>query len=224
MKLILFDVDGTLIDSQNIIVASMDKAFESLGLAPLSREKSLSIVGLSLPSAMAALVGPQGPVDQMVTAFKTAFTDLRTGAAGVSPFFTGMRELIEGLAQDERVMLGIATGKSRRGLNHLLEANGWNNLFSTTQTADDAASKPDPEMILRAMTETGTGPQDVVMIGDTTYDMAMAQGAGVHALGVSWGYHSSRALREQGVTAIVDDSKELAAKLNVFLEQGVVHG
>lgn len=220
MKLVLFDVDGTVIDSQNIIVASMESAFASLGLAAPTRANALSIVGLSLPHAFIPLVGSDGPVEELAAAFKTAFAGFRANASIASPFFEGARELIGALGDREDVMLGIATGKSRRGVDHIFEKYNWRHLFATVQTADDAASKPDPEMIHRAMAETGVKPQDLVMIGDTTYDMAMAANAGVRSIGVAWGYHGVDALAAQGACAIVSSYAELGKTLDGFIAHG----
>lgn len=222
MKLILFDVDGTIIDSQNIIVASLESAFASVGLAAPSRTEALSIVGLSLPHAFVPLVGSDGPVAELTAAFKSAFAGFRANAAIASPFFEGAQELIGLLGSRDDVMLGIATGKSRRGVNHILEKYDWWDLFATVQTADDAASKPHPEMIFRAMAETGIGQHDLVMIGDTTYDMEMAANAGVNSIGVAWGYHEVDALAALGAGAIVSSYEELGAVLDSFIAHGVI--
>lgn len=221
MKLILFDIDGTLIDSQNIIVASINKAFDSVGLSNPSHRDALSIVGLSLPLAMEALVGREGPIDDLVSGYKNAFASFRTSGEIASPFFEGAQELVERLAASGEVMLGLATGKSRRGVNHILEKYNWGRHFVTIQTADDAASKPHPEMILRAIDETGVRAHDLVMIGDTSYDMAMARAANVRSLGVSWGYHAPDTLRETGAELIADSYQDLSVFLRRFIQDGV---
>lgn len=220
MKLVLFDVDGTIIDSQNIIVASMESAFASVGLAAPSRADALSIVGLSLPYAFIPLVGADGPIQELTAAFKSAFAGFRANAVIASPFFDGARELIGALGERDDVMLGIATGKSRRGVDYIFEKYNWRHLFTTVQTADDAASKPNPEMIYRAMAETGVRAQDLVMIGDTTYDMAMATNAGVRSIGVAWGYHGVDTLMSQGADAIVSSYAELGETLDGFIACG----
>jgi phosphoglycolate phosphatase len=213
VKLIVFDVDGTLVDSQHLIVAAQREAFAAHGLTPPSRERSLSVVGLSLPEAFTALVGAHGPVEGLAAAYKSAFGRLRADPSCREPFFPGAAELVAELAGQENVALGIATGKSRRGVAHLVERHGWGRTFATVQTADDAPSKPDPAMLRQAMAEAGTVPGDTVMIGDTTFDMFMARAAGVTPIGVSWGYHPAAALLETGAETIVHSYTELRALL-----------
>lgn len=213
MRLVVFDVDGTLVDSQHLIVAAQREAFTVHGLQPPSRERSLSIVGLSLAEAFTALVGTHGPVEGLVAAYKEAFRHLRADPACHEPFFPGAAELVADLARQRGVVLGIATGKSRRGVVHLVERHGWSRIFATIQTADDAPSKPDPAMLDQAMAETGAAPGDTVMIGDSTFDMLMARAAGVKAIGVSWGYHPVAALKEAGAAAIVHSYDELRTAL-----------
>jgi phosphoglycolate phosphatase len=212
-KLVVFDVDGTLVDSQHLIVAAQREAFAANGLAAPSRERSLSVVGLSLAEAFTALVGAHGPVAGLVKAYKDAFARLRADPAWQEPFFPGASELIGELAAQCDVALGIATGKSRRGVAHLVAPHGWDRVFATIQTADDAPSKPDPAMLRRAMAEAGTAPEDTIMIGDSTFDMLMAGAAGVRAVGVSWGYHPVAALVEAGAEAIAGSYEELRAVL-----------
>jgi phosphoglycolate phosphatase len=213
LKLVVFDVDGTLVDSQEIIVAAQRDAFVAHGLAPPSRERSLSIVGLSLVEAMRVLVGDEGPAESLAEAYKKAFQALRADAAYREPLFPGAAELIGELARRDDVALGIATGKSRRGVVHLLDRHGWDRIFATVQTADDAPSKPHPAMLQQAMAEAGVGPSSTVMIGDSTFDMAMAGAAAVTAIGVMWGYHRPDALTATGAETIVEDYARLGALL-----------
>jgi len=209
VKLVVFDVDGTLVDSQHLIVAAQREAFAAHSLAPPSRERSLSVVGLSLAEAFTALVGAQGPIEALVEAYKDAFAGLRADPAWQEPFFAGAPELIGELAARPDIVLGIATGKSRRGVAHLVARYGWDRVFATIQTADDAPSKPDPTMLRQAMAEAGATPENTIMVGDSTFDMLMARAAGVSAVGVSWGYHPTAALEEAGADVIVHSYGEL---------------
>ena len=218
--LFLFDVDGTLVDSQHLIVAAQHEAFAAHGLAPPSRTRALSVVGLSLSEAFTALVAPRGPVEGLAQAYREAFQRLRRDPSIPEPLFPGALETLAALAARPDVRLGIATGKSRRGVAYLLARHGWEDVFATVQTADDAPSKPDPAMVRQAMAEVGAGPEDTVMIGDTTFDVAMARGAGADVIGVSWGYHPVEALREAGAERIVDSFAELRGLLSDRIAPG----
>lgn len=213
MKLVIFDVDGTLVDSQHHIVEAQKRAFSVFGLAVPTRAESLSVVGLSLNEAFAVLVGPDGPVEDLATAYKDAWTDLRGQAGFTEDLYPGAAGVIDRLRVDPAVLLGIATGKSRRGVDRMIETQGWGGLFQTIQTADGHPSKPHPSMILAAMEETGCAPDVTVMIGDTTYDMDMAVAAGVRAVGVSWGYHAQSALLASGAERVVATFDDLLATI-----------
>jgi phosphoglycolate phosphatase len=198
LKLVIFDVDGTLVDSQGLIVEAMNLAFEGEGLTPPSREDTLSIVGLSLDLAMFKLL-PEADAAlraRLVEGYRQGYMQRRaqTGVAQSSPFFAGAREVLERLHKQDDVLLGMATGKPRRGVDKLIDAHGLEGFFVTTQVADDHPSKPHPSMITTALAETGVDAQDAVMIGDTSYDMDMAAAAGVAGIGVGWGYHAREAL------------------------------
>lgn len=205
-RLVLFDCDGTLVDSQHIIVAAMEQAFLAEGLTAPPRAAILAIVGLSLPQAIGRLVGPDfiGSVPLVVEAYKASFRDLRTNEAHHEPLYPDVARVLDELAGRDDLLLGMVTGKSRRGVDAIIERFGLEGHFATLQTADDAPSKPDPGMIFRALSETGVGAAATVMIGDTTFDMQMAKSAGVSALGVSWGYHPVETLVPAGADLVID--------------------
>ncbi|MBP1183281.1 HAD-IA family hydrolase [Methylobacterium sp. PvR107] len=213
MKLVVFDVDGTLVDSQHLIVAAQGLAFAENGLPAPGRREALSVVGLSLPQAFRRLVGEDGPVDALSESYKQAYNRLRIDPAYEEPLFPGMAELLALLKARDNVLLGLATGKSRRGVDRLIAHHGWEDWFVTTQSADDAPSKPDPAMLRQAMREAGCEPEATVMVGDTTFDIAMGVAAGAAAVGVAWGYHPPEALYGAGAVTVVPSADALEAQL-----------
>lgn len=217
MRLIVFDCDGTLIDSQHLIVEAMGEAFQAAGLPLPPRSRVLRHVGLSVPEAVAGVAESQDEalIADLGAAYKAAFSALRQKPGFVEPMYPGAHAAVEALGADEGLLLGIATGKSRRGVDLFLAREGLTPLFATLQTADDAPSKPHPGMLLRAMDETGAAPGATVMIGDTSYDMRMARAAGVDAIGVDWGYHTAEELLEAGARAVATDFRHLMMLLAV---------
>lgn len=221
MTLVIFDCDGTIVDSQAGIVLSMDHAFRALGLVPPQRAQTLAVVGLSLPEAFAALA-PDVDFDvrtDLAERYKSAFRELNHDPAETEILFPDAKSVIAALAANSDMKLGIATGKSRRGVDRLFDREGWHDHFVTIQTADDHPSKPHPSMILRAMAETGAKPEQTVMIGDTTYDIEMARTAGVGAIGVTWGYHHRSELEDAGAHTIIHHYNAVPAAIAAVLEQ-----
>jgi phosphoglycolate phosphatase len=216
MKLVVFDCDGTIVDSQAGIVLSMEHAFKSLRMVPPGREQILAVVGLSLPEAVSSLAPEAEYATRVDLAerYKQAFRELDRDPADMDVLFPYAREMIAHLSNSETLLLGIATGKSRHGIDRLFDREGWHKSFATIQTSDDHPSKPHPSMLLQAMLEAGASPSETVMVGDTTYDMLMARAAGVAAVGVAWGYHTAAELAEAGAKVIVERFEDLTPVLD----------
>lgn len=209
-RLALFDCDGTLVDSQHNICTAMDRAFEAAKLAPPPRHRTLSVVGLSLPQAMAVLL-PEAEADfhqHLTEQYKLMFQSMRGQGVVHEPLFDGMADLIDRLDGDGW-LLGVATGKSDRGLSLCLSHHNLLERFVTLQTADRHPSKPHPSMILQAMADAGAAPETTAMIGDTSFDMEMAVSADARALGVGWGYHSPDDLMDAGALSVAVDAEAL---------------
>jgi len=218
-RLIVFDVDGTLVDSQRDIVAAMEMAFDQVSIAAPARCDILSIVGLSLDVAMERLAPDVHTAtwSELVQGYKDAYVVLRTqrGVAESSPLYPGAGQTLSRLRENPENILGIATGKSKRGLDKLLVGHSLQNVFVTCQVADFHPSKPHPAMLLAAMGQTGIGPEHTVMVGDTSFDMEMAKAAGARSIGVSWGYHGAAQL--VGADRVVDSFATLDAALSEVL-------
>lgn len=212
-RLVIFDLDGTIVDSQHEILAAMAYAFGKAGQPAPSREEVLSIVGLSLPQAMAALAPhlPEEETEALADHYRQSFLAARADGRELAPLYPGAIEAIETLAGDPWTLLGIATGKARRGLDHVFSVHPIGRHFATLQTADLHPSKPHPAMIEAALRETGCAPERAVMIGDTEFDMAMGRAAGVATIAVTWGYHPRARLAEAGPSRIVDRYEDLPA-------------
>lgn len=220
-RLALFDCDGTLADSQHHILSAMQEAFADIGLPAPPAQDIRATIGLSLPGIAAHLLpeGDDRARAALVDAYRGRYFAARTAAgAAPEPLYDGIADLVGALAEAGWV-LGIATGKSMRGLNRLLAAHGLSEHFVTLQTADHHPSKPHPSMCLAAFDDTGCAAQDSVVIGDTAYDMAMARSAGALAVGVAWGYHRPDDLLEAGAHAVAGRPDQLPAIMDTLLER-----
>ncbi|MEL6685085.1 MAG: HAD-IA family hydrolase [Pseudomonadota bacterium] len=216
LRLVIFDVDGTLVDSQAEIMAAMALAFQAEGLALPDRATVLSIVGLSLTEAFRTLCPDADEAQRwrLVEAYKASFMQLRTDNPEMGPLFPGARTAIEALRAQDHTLLAVATGKSRRGLDKVLERHGLTGVFHSEQVADHHPSKPNPSMILTALNETGVVPHRAVMLGDTTFDMDMARAAGIKKIGVTWGYHAPDTLQPD---AMIKDFAALSGAVDQLI-------
>jgi len=215
-RLAVFDCDGTLVDSQANICLAMEEAFAIAGRTAPDRPLIRRIVGLSLVEAVRTLLPHEDPDlhRRMADDYRQAFHRMRlTKALLDEPLFDGIAAVIDRLRADGW-LLGVATGKSDRGLAHILAAHDIGDRFITLQTADRHPSKPDPAMLIAAMADAGSTPAETAMIGDTSFDMAMAKAAGTRAVGVAWGYHDAADLADGGadvIAATVADLPRLLA-------------
>ncbi|HEX7709487.1 MAG TPA: HAD-IA family hydrolase [Sphingomonadaceae bacterium] len=214
VRLAVFDCDGTLVDGQAAVCEAMEAAFAGLGLAPPPRGRIRRIVGLSLPVAIRRLAPDAGEADQaaLVDGYRAAFFAMREQGRVSEPLFDGVRELLAALRR-AGWKLGVATGKSDRGVLGCFTNHGIVDLFCTVQTADRHPSKPHPAMLEEAIANALAEARTTVMIGDTVYDIEMARAAGVRPIGVAWGYHAAEELLAAGAEAVAEDTAHLAELL-----------
>lgn len=210
--LIVFDWDGTLMDSEAKIVRCMQAAATDVGIADVGASAIRNIIGLGLTEAMHALYPDQTPERraQLVERYRMHFLERDTT---VMPLFPGVVQGLEHL-RAQGYLLAIATGKARRGLNRVLDETGIQHFFSSSRCADETLSKPHPKMLHEILAETGIEPSRALMVGDTVYDMEMARQAQVAGLAVSYGVHARERLLECGAHACVDSFPEVCAWCN----------
>ncbi len=220
LKLAVWDLDGTVVDSREMIQAAMEHAFRKSGFAEPSFDDTRKIVGLSLKTAIENLLPEvdDTSVHQVFEDYKSSFVQLRADPNLKEPLYDGAMDLLSDMVADGWLM-GVATGKSRQGLNHILEMHDLEKFFDTHWCADDGPGKPHPHMVQKNMDELGCFAQNTVMIGDATFDMQMARAANVHALGVSWGFGRTEELAEAGAHEVHHDFAGLRAGLYAFREK-----
>ncbi len=211
-RLAIFDCDGTLVDSGAPIYAALGEAFRKNGLELQPPSVTRRVIGLSLKEAMAELL-PSASTDdhsRLAEDYKRAFWELRAAGKVDEPLFDGVLELLDDLEADGW-LLAIATGKSDRGLRHCLDQHGIHARFVSLQTADRHPSKPHPSMVEQALVDAGAAAERSIVIGDTSFDMAMAAAAGSVPIGAGWGYHEAQELIEAGAVAVADHPQDVLA-------------
>lgn len=192
-RLLIFDWDGTLMDSEARIVACMQAAARDIGWPDLSREYVRDIIGLGLPEAIARLC--PGIADDRAEALRLRYSQ-HFVAADHAPtaFFEGVEKGFQRLRGNPHTRLAVATGKSRRGLDRVFGSTGCGAWFHASRTADETRSKPHPRMLEELLAETGIGVDEALMIGDTEYDLEMARALGMDRIAVTYGVHARERL------------------------------
>lgn len=217
MRLVIFDMDGTLIDSVALIVETVTAAFEAVG-EPVPTEAAIrSISGISARDAMAMLApgADNARVEEIVQSYRREYASRAGGAR--EPLFRGALETLERLRHRPDTTLAVATGKGFSGATVLLTAHGIIDWFNSVETPTHNRGKPDPQMVETAMAKAGATRDETVMIGDTSHDMNMAKAARVHAIGVAWGYHATVDLKRAGADIVVESFAALEAAIEQVL-------
>lgn len=219
-RLALFDCDGTLVDSQRHIVGAMYASWEAHGLPAPEAQAVRRVVGLPLQEAIARL-GPElepALLASLTRCYAEHWMGMRQRGELIEHLYPGAIDALDAI-EGAGWVLGVATGKSRRGLLATLDSHGLTDRFVSLQTADTGRGKPHPDMLWQAMAETGATADCTVMIGDTTYDVEMARHAGAYAIGVAWGYHESAELQASGAHRLVSHFSELPIVLQDLIEE-----
>lgn len=217
MKLAVWDVDGTLVDSRAVIHEACCEAFAGLGLGEPTYDEVRQVVGLGLAEALSHLSPALGGDDlaRLVDLYKGAFQKRHAAPGYVEPLYEGARESLLRL-KSEGWRLAMATGKSRRGVDSVMRMHGWEEVFDSTHCDDDGPGKPHPAMLRAAMAACGVRTDRTVMIGDTAHDMRMARAAGVRAQGVAWGFHTPDEVLAAGADHLARSFAELDEALDAF--------
>jgi len=217
LKLVVWDVDGTLVDSRQSIFETSVAVYGRLGLPIPTYDMVRQIVGLGLREAFEVL-SPElsaAEIERVTQTFRDEFQALRRDPDFIEPLYDGAAETLDRL-RAEGWKIAMATGKSRAGVETVLRLHGWADLFDSTHCADDGPGKPHPAMVLEAMKALQVGPEHTIVVGDTAHDMRMARAAGAYAQGVSWGFHTADEVAGGGAEHIAHDFADLDRQLDAF--------
>ncbi len=214
-KLVIFDLDGTLIDTEVLMVESVVAAFRKIGHAAPDEKTIRSISGLGLVQGFAQISSGlgQGDLEGLKNYYREIYLE-RASASMRESLFSGALAALEMLAARDDLLISVATGKSGSGTDRVLRAHNILSLFTSVHTPDTNRSKPDPDMVHSAIAIANSGLQSTLMIGDTVNDINMAVAAGVKSIGVNWGYHTSDELIKAGADVLVDDFSQMLAEID----------
>jgi len=210
-KLVLFDYDGTIVDSARMIVKGAIEAFRMCGLPDPDPNKVRENIGKPLATALDAY-GPEGyevNPEMISNAYRKWYAEQGRLGLQDEPLFPGMFKLINDLKINKEFHIGVATNKSRIALNNGLKKHNLINIFDITLTMDEAKAKPDPDMAIQAMSMLNIEKKSTIIVGDTINDIGLGVNAGINSIGVAWGYNSIEMLKNEGADFIVKDSIEL---------------
>ncbi|NLA88615.1 MAG: HAD-IA family hydrolase [Alcaligenaceae bacterium] len=210
---IIFDWDGTVVDSTYVIVDSIKKASRELGFEEPTDQKASWVIGLSLPQALLKVV--PGLTEARINEFVDAYRKFYFSADPDLKMFDGVLPLIKNL-REQGLFTAVATGKSRFGLDQALKNHGIANLFDITKTADQTQSKPSPLMLEEIFAELMVDPEECVMVGDTSHDILMAKNAGCDSIAVSYGAHTLREISDAEPSYIAHNVTELGHLLSMY--------
>ncbi|BDA84769.1 hydrolase [Aureimonas sp. SA4125] len=226
MKLVLFDCDGTLADSFGLICEAMRRTFAAHDLPVPEDAATQAIIGLSLDTAILRLYPECAPkmLPLLVAAYRLNFRAAREDAAFRETLFDGIPALLADLGARQDVRLGLVTGKTRRGVDAVVEAHGLDGVFYAIRTADDCPSKPHPAMVLECCKTVGVEPADTLVVGDAVFDMQMALAAAAAGLGVAWGASTPHALSEAGALGVAADVGEMGRLIDFWISGETVSG
>ena len=210
VRLVVFDVDGTLVDSRRSIQASSDAAFRHLGRTPPPYDEVRQTIGLSLAEGLSHLAPDltATELEELLRFYRAYYSELHQDPDWRDPLYVGAAALLDGLKRDGW-KIAMATGQSRRGVERALRVHAWADIFDSTHCADDGPGKPHPSMLLEAMRALGAAADRTIMIGDTAHDIRMARAAAVRSVGVAWGFHTRDEIAAAGADLICDDFAEL---------------
>lgn len=218
LKLAIWDMDGTIVDSREVIQTAMVRAFEACGIKPPEYDATRQTIGLGLVEACQRLLPPgadDSSLPELVEAYRQAFVARRNESDFCEPLYNGAVETLDRLA-NEGWLIAMATGKSHRGIRSIFEMHPLEQYFDTIWCADDGPGKPHPFMVQEAMKALGAEPYQTLMIGDAVFDIQMGNAAGVETHGVGWGFGTISELKAAGADHLHDEFGTLNHALDAF--------
>nr|WP_070958611.1 HAD-IA family hydrolase [Hyphomonas sp. Mor2] len=215
LRLAIWDMDGTIVDSRDVIQTAMERTFETLGLEPPAYDQTRKTIGLGLQEACQILAPDYPDIDLLAATYKQAFVARRAEPTFKEPLYEGAVETLERLA-NEGWLIAMATGKSHAGIRAIFDMHPLAQYFDTIWCADDGPGKPHPFMCQEAMKAVGAEPHQTLIIGDAIHDIRMGLNAGIHTLGVSWGFGTADELSASGAHEVHHDYASLNLSLDAF--------